>query len=413
MSLTREAKRNLGMLAAGKSARREGLRDLVRGAGRDPGIEAAVEASVKWLLRAQECSASADGGVASHFSLKDGWATSYPETTGYIVPTLLQFAATNGRADVRDAARRMLAWLQSIQLEDGSFQGGNIGAEPRVPVVFNTGQILFGLAAGVAEWGVGHVRPAQAAADWLVSVQDEDGAWRKFRSPFTTRGPKTYETHVAWALLEADRVIPGRGYGDAALKQIHWAVSRQIQSGWFEDCGLGENDTPITHTIGYALRGIVEGWRYSGEAELLAAARRCADFIVPKVGSNGWLAGKFDRAWNSAANWVCITGSAQLAHCFLLLHEATSVSRYLEVARRLNCFVRSTIHLQGDPDVVGGVKGSFPVHGDYGPYRFLNWAAKFAIDSNVEELRLRVASPHPAAPLHIDPETERADNPVA
>jgi hypothetical protein len=391
----------------------EGVRDITYGPGADPGIDVVIEACANWLLLAQACSASGDGGVASHYSLKDGWATSYPETTGYIIPTLLRLAKSKGRPDLLSASLRMLEWLESIQREDGSFQGGNIDSEPKVPVVFNTGQILFGLVAGVSEWGEPHIGAAKSTADWLVSVQDGDGAWRKHRSPFTTPGPKTYETHVAWGLLEADRAMPGRGYGAAALKQIQWAISRQTPNGWFEDCGLGENEAPITHTIGYALRGVIEGWRFSGDAELLAAARRCADQIAHRVDDDGWLSGKFDREWKPLAKWVCVTGSAQLAHCFLLLHAATAFAPYLEVARRLNCFVRSTIHVSGGPNVLGAVKGSFPINGGYGPNRFLNWAAKFTIDSNLEELGVRERDHAMVTSQDASPHADRAEFTVA
>jgi hypothetical protein len=373
------------MLASGPLGRRESVRDLFRQGRSDPGISKVVEACTSWLLTAQENSSSRDGGVASHYSLRDGWASSYPETTGYIIPTLLDLASRSKKEHLRSAALRMLEWLRSIQFEDGSFQGGNIDATPCEPVVFNTGQILFGLSAGVVEWGDAYAGSMKAAADWLVHVQDEDGAWRKFRSPFTTSGPKAYEAHVAWALLDADRVAPGRGYGTAGLRNIRFAISRQTATGWFEDCGLGENELPITHTIGYVLRGIIEGWRYSGEKDLLAAACKCANAICTAIGADGWLPGMFDRNWNPAANWVCVTGSAQLAHCLILLFMATGEKSYLDSARRLNRFVRSTVHVTGPRNLAGGVKGSFPVYGKYGPFRLLNWAAKFTIDSNLAE----------------------------
>ena len=37
------------------------------------------------------------------------------------------------------------------------------------------------------------------------------------------------------------------------------------------------------------------------------------------------------------------------------------------------------------------MKGSFPVDGDYGRFEFLNWACKFTVDANVQELALRRA----------------------
>ena len=74
----------------------ESLRDHFVGLGQDPGIDCAVDESIKWLCRAQKFSTSKDGGVARHYSLINGWSASYPETTGYIIPTLMSYAKTAG-----------------------------------------------------------------------------------------------------------------------------------------------------------------------------------------------------------------------------------------------------------------------------------------------------------------------------
>ncbi len=152
-----------------------------------------IPGSIEWSKKAwpgsvaQDHSRSHDGGVARHFELRNGWGTSYPETTGYIVPTLLAYA--DGRQDnqadeARCRARRMLDWLVSIQFREGGFQGGAIGASPVVPVTFNTGQILLGLAAGVRAFGDQYREPMRCAADWLVDSQAPEGCWRTNRSPF-------------------------------------------------------------------------------------------------------------------------------------------------------------------------------------------------------------------------------------
>src|SRR5271157_4372677 len=45
-------------------------------------------AAAAWLERAQD--AMKDGGVCGRYKLASGWTSSYPETTGYIIPTFLQ-----------------------------------------------------------------------------------------------------------------------------------------------------------------------------------------------------------------------------------------------------------------------------------------------------------------------------------
>lgn len=44
------------------------------------------------LKRAQAQSKFKDGGAARDYSLIKGWASSYPETSGYIVPALIKYA---------------------------------------------------------------------------------------------------------------------------------------------------------------------------------------------------------------------------------------------------------------------------------------------------------------------------------
>jgi hypothetical protein len=100
--------------------------ERVSSSGIDHGAERVLSEVIDWLCRAQDNSASADGGVAREYSLTHGWATSYPETTGYIIPTLLAYADRSGRRDLVDRARRMADWLVSIQLAQGGFQGARL-----------------------------------------------------------------------------------------------------------------------------------------------------------------------------------------------------------------------------------------------------------------------------------------------
>ena len=110
---------------------------------KDPGIDRSVTEAIGWLCRAQDHSRLKDGGVARDYSLINGWNASYPETTGYIVPTMIACAQSFNDESLKERARNMLDWLVSIQLPDGGFQGGLIDSQPVVPVTFNTGQIMF------------------------------------------------------------------------------------------------------------------------------------------------------------------------------------------------------------------------------------------------------------------------------
>jgi len=353
----------------------------------DPGPERAIETCLAWLTRAQDGSITADGGVARHFSLIGGWGASYPETTGYIIPTFLREASLRDDPDLRDRARRMLDWLVAIQQSDGGFQGGMVTQKPVVSVTFNTGQILLGLAAGAAAFGTERYREAMhRAASWLVETQDGDGCWRRYPTPFAEAGDKTYETHVAWGLFEAERVAPGQGYGEAGLKQVRWALTQQQKNGWLAQCCLDDPASPLTHTLGYALRGVIEAYHLFEDDDLLEAARETATPLARSVRTDGFLAGRFDHYWRQVVPWSCLTGSVQLALCWFELFALTGDPRYRDAAQRVNAFVRRTIATDGPPDQKGGIRGSYPISGAYGRYQYLNWAAKFAIDSFRREI---------------------------
>ena len=62
--------------------------------------------------------------------------------------------------------------------------------------------------------------------------------------------------------------------------------------------------------------------------------------------------------------------------------------KFLDAARRTNAYVRARVRVDGAMELRGGVKGSFPVDGEYGKFEYLSWACKFFIDANILEQEL-------------------------
>jgi hypothetical protein len=374
------------------AAKQECWIDRFGNALKDPGINRAVDNGIGWLCRAQDYSLFQDGGVARHFSLISGWSTSYPETTGYIIPTMLAYADLVKDEAIRQRARRMLDWLISIQLPGGGFQGGMIDSKPVVPVTFNTGQILIGLVSGVREFGERYRESMCRAADWLVKSQDLDGCWRRYASPFAAPGEKVYDTHISWALLEASRVESNNSYVNAALANINWALSFQKSNGWFDKCCLTDPSQPLTHAIGYVLRGTIEAYRYTENKGLLKCCRKTADGLLTAIREDGFLPGRLNSDWHGTVSWACLTGSVQIACCWLMLYQITSELQYRDCAYLVNRYVRRTMKIDGPAETRGAIKGSFPVYGEYGAYEYLNWACKFFLDSHMLEKEVRLGT---------------------
>src|SRR4029077_17287303 len=112
----------------------------------------ALRSVVDWIFHAQR----RDGGIAAYYSFLTGYSESYPEVTGYTIPTLYDFFRLTGDLVARHAAYLATDWLLSLQMTSGAFPGGlhrsDIGPDHDAqPSVFNTGQILQGLVRAYAE----------------------------------------------------------------------------------------------------------------------------------------------------------------------------------------------------------------------------------------------------------------------
>jgi hypothetical protein len=103
---------------------------------------------------------------------------------------------------------------------------------------------------------------------------------------------------------------------------------------------------------------------------------------------DGFIPGRLYPDWGAAVRWVCLTGTAQAACCWLIIYRETGLRRYRDAAFAANRFLRRTVRIHTREEVRGGIKGSFPVDGDYCPYEYVNWACKFFIDANLLEAAL-------------------------
>jgi uncharacterized protein YyaL (SSP411 family) len=356
---------------------------------RGTSYEVALRGVMAWLIIAQD--ATNDDGVAQTYFIKTKrWAASYPETTGYIISTFFDYAIFTKESEFRDRAIRMAKWEQAIQLPEGGIQASTIDAETIVATVFNTGMVILGwVRAYQVTAETAFLTCARRAAGWLEAVQDADGAWRKYGSPMTANALNTYNTRVAWALLEVDRVASLGRLREAARRNLEWALTQQQKNGWLTNNCFFDNAQPYTHTIAYAMRGFLESSVLLGEHRYLKAAEDVFLGLEPSIHSSGFLAGRFNRDWQPTVRYCCLTGNAQLALNGFRLYQLTGNEIYRESARRLLRYVLRTQNLQTpDLNVRGGVAGSWPIQGEYHPGQYPNWAAKFTADALMKAIEL-------------------------
>jgi hypothetical protein len=339
-----------------------------------------LKASYRWICKAQD--ATPDGGVSGCYNLLYGWAGSYPETTGYIIPTFLHYSDAIGDPDARARAIRMANWEIEVQLPTGAVRSGMLGTKVG-PAVFNTGQVLFGWISAIAATNdPNFTNAATKAARWLISVQDTDGAWRKYLSMLSTSSVQTYNVRAAWGLAIAGVELDEKDWKSAALRNCEWALSQQTPNGWFARNAFSDQEQPLLHTIGYVLEGLLGVGELLGCERYIHATRSGIAPLVELFQRTGTLRGRYDPQWTPAASWRCLTGEAQIAIVLQRLTRITGERAYSEMAQRLIDGLASTQDMnERYPESFGGIAGSQPLWGGYAPFNYLNWAAKFFMDA--------------------------------
>jgi hypothetical protein len=340
-----------------------------------------LAAALEWLCFAQDVreGRSDAGGVSAGWSFEDGWLPGYPETTGYIIETLIEAAEALKRPDLIGRAHRMIDWELTLQHADGAFPGhyGEPGSEP---VIFNTGQIIHGLLAGHLRLGRPECLAAAARAGvWLVEQQDADGCWRRSQHNGIAH---TYDTRASWALLRTGLVSGEQRLQSAAVHQLEWALQQQDDDGWFAGNAFTIGAAPFTHTIGYAIRGFLESGLLLGDERYLSAARKAARAIAKIQRSDGWLAGTYGRNWTPQASYCCLTGVAQMAVNWSVLAVSCGEVEFAHHARLAVGYLKRHHRISAQDAVIrGGVAGSYPIWGAYERFCYPAWAVKFFADA--------------------------------
>jgi len=243
--------------------------------------------------------------------------------------------------------------------------------------------VLLGWLAAFEETGQGiFADAARRAACYLVATLDADGHWRRGNSRFARADATLYNTRTAWALAEVGARLNDDAFTDAAARNLRAAADLQAPNGWLPHCCLTDPERPLLHTLAYAIRGFLEGGRVLGDSRLIAAAGRAARALAATVRTDGWMPGRYRSDWSPAVRWSCLTGQAQMANNWMRLAVITGDPKWLEPVPAVLGFLKRTQNRRSrEPGLRGGIKGSWPVGGDYGAYEVLNWATKFFADA--------------------------------
>jgi len=333
-------------------------------------LDHATNAALQWLQKSIEVNGGA--GASAYRHLWRGWAPPYPETTGYLIETLFDYHHSRQDESLKQLAISCADWLLELQQADGAFPGG-VGVEG-APIVFDTGQILFGLTRAYVETSnPKYLQAMEKAVNWLLSLWEKDGCWEQHA--YVPGCEPSYYTRVVWAVLYANQYLhsdPAKQSMQAALAYYAARIT-PVQS--VRDWGFKPGEPAFTHTIAYTLQGFLEAAILLEDSNFMALSKALADQLLQIRRTAGRLAGTYDEDWKGNYGFVCLTGNVQCSIIFSRLFEITGEGIYREEALWL---LESVVKKQCRN---GAVAGSSPLWGAYLPFRYPNWALKFLLDA--------------------------------
>ena len=347
-----------------------------------PARDEIVEEVVHWLRRA--AASSHEGGVAARFDLrKNVWQSAYPETSGYLIATLVNLGVLQKNPSLLEFAEQIAEYLRSNQSADGAIDCAradlvtDAGLRKPLHVAFDLGAMLSGLCA-VSEVNSDFVKSTAALASFLLSKQSLDGDWKGLKY-FPELG--SHNSLVGSSLLKAGRLLDDQRYIDGAVRTLEYLRPRIRSDGFITGCGFGDSDMKRTfiHPFCYAIEGfqdanrLVPGLDYPIEASLDRLVEMCDGRNLPPS--------HFDENFKRKSWYSAMTGIAQASTVLLRsdkqLHRVAGENLFDRLLSGIDVKSRTG-------GVRGGVQSSWPFHGSYGRFTYNNWGARYLLDAYLQ-----------------------------
>ncbi|MEX0780786.1 MAG: hypothetical protein WD491_01195 [Balneolales bacterium] len=342
--------------------------------------ERRVESALKWLKVSIDVN-KGNGSSAYYINcrLPLGWTKAYPETTGYLIETLYDYALSFPEMNLSDYAAKQADWLVNIQLSSGAYMGGKVGSASK-PSIFNTGQIIFGLIRAYLETqSTKYLISAENSCSWLLRNLEKDNSW--LIGSYIEGYCPSYYTRVIWAILYANTVIKSKELEVAMRKALQYYFGKVNDVYGVQDWSFKKDEKAFTHTIAYTIRGFYESSVLLEDDDLKVLVINMADKIVRLREVKGSLAGRYDERWNGDYSFLCLTGNCQLSIILSKLFLETQDVRYFNASLKLFEDILPYQKMRGSNNIRGSIAGSSPVYGSYMFMRYPNWPAKFFLDA--------------------------------
>ncbi|MBI3290803.1 methyltransferase domain-containing protein, partial [Candidatus Falkowbacteria bacterium] len=257
--------------------------------------------TVNWLKKAQDI--TPDAGVSRGFSfIKSdksnnlGWQPSYPETTGYIIPTFIKAGKLLADPDLIRRARRMADWLNQ----------------------------------------------AVKSAGWMLKNEyNKEGRWIDNNASSVDQKRTTYNIYAVPPLAKLALLANSDNLKSLAIRVGDFTVSKQEANGWFSEADFEERDDYLLHTIAYTIDGLWDTGELLNEERFLNSAKKALAGVISASDEKGRIPGRLNSTWQGESDWLCLTGLAQIGVTCVKVYHRTQEEKYLDLAKKIKEFLKT------------------------------------------------------------------------
>lgn len=323
-----------------------------------------------WLVKS--FAVNVDKGSSAYQYIWGYWSKAYPETTAYIIPSLMRLYAFYSKESLMNLALAQKSYFSELQLDNGAYKRSK---KDDTLYFFDNAQILGGLAE-LNAWRKNDPAPnLEKCYSWLLSQVNNNGLVEE--SNFIGNITPSYYSRALWKILnyEKENSIP---YSGKLLRLYERIWNRKNDTFSFQNWSFDGNPRAHTHTIVYTLRGLYESALLVQDKDREQELKKIVLWIyyeLMKKGNESFY-GMYDTQWNADRSFICSAGNAQLALLVMRIQEVTGFDAAREM---VSCLAKPIINASSNT-YHRAVPSSLPFWGRYNRFKYTNWTQKFVID---------------------------------
>ncbi len=343
-------------------------------------LTSALYSNVLWIYKSFKTNKYL--GSSASRNILGQWAAPYPETTGYLIPTLLQGDRYLPDLGLSSLAEKQLHFFENLRTPEGGYHSNIKSGKP---IVFDVAQILLGCLTLVpyVDKPEELLQEIELTRDWLRDLLNDEGQFISHH--YIEDYQPTYYSRIAWPLAFAENVIDSK-VSRRTKAMVDKILALQNDNHSFSDWGFRKGEAAYTHTIAYTLRGLWEYAEIVNSRSIKKQVTSTLKTLTTLIKNKNKVAATYDEKWAGNYNYICSAGNAQLALLYLIVYERTGREEYLDpLVILLLPLLKGQRRLSINR---GAIPSSLPIWGDYQKMKFTNWTQKFFADALIKLLDL-------------------------